>query len=235
MLFFLLMLNVFAKDSAQSTATDSELWAGEILLSGERRVPVLGAMTYTSRARLLATVVRSEAELDFSLRHCSLDFPKTPAVKLNMAKESARVIPENQYTLKKSANGWSVKPFVTAWDSSDLDKDGHPGITMDVDSLVCGGRLMLSNKATTTATNIIVSQDGYSADYNVVTEQTVLGTKGLCLRLMTKSMTDTMTGSTRYKRVAQGTTCDTFDWSSIYATERVQPEKEVVPIETAPQ
>jgi hypothetical protein len=234
-LVFLTMTVLSASAEVDGSASNTELWAGEIVLSGARRVPVLGEMTYTSRARTLATVVRTDKGLDFSIRHCSLDFPKSPGVKLVMEKESARAIPPSHYFLLQESGNWSVEPSVTAWDATDLDADGAPGITMIVDSVLCGGRLMLANKATTTARNVTVTDGGYRAEYSVLTEQTVLKTKGLCLSLFSKSMTDTMTGSTQYARVPDGTKCDAVDWSAIYANETSQPVKEEPQVESAPQ
>ena len=187
-------------------STDApELWAGHQITYGSRKVPFRGRVQTRTDTFVLATVKRDGDRLTLRQKACRVEFRPVGGVKVNMDSSQ---LPSDTFRFRSLQSGGFVGRSKVAWGSEDIDQDGNPGMTVDVDSKVCSGSLFVSNESQTRASGAFDgSGAGFSGRARVSIKQTVLGAKGLCLRVVAKDTEEQVRGPFAYVPVPADTTC----------------------------
>jgi hypothetical protein len=208
-----------APAEAPAPAGSIERWAGRFVVTGERRVPVLGHVSYRSETRTLSEVTRhADGSLTLRQRTCDVVFAKTAGATLEMNPKGPAGMPVSTISFPprpSDGSPWASAPWPSGWDEQDLDGDGQPGITIKVSAPLCGGQLMVASDARSTASALEPTPEGaLRGDVAIWTLQHVLDARGICLSLFSRSSEETMLGRFRYAPVT-ATTCDGVSWSGV--------------------
>jgi hypothetical protein len=127
-----------------------------------------------------------------------------------MAERTVRSLPTSTIHVKHEGRGrLRAQPWEVAWDEADLDRDGHPGATVHVESSLCGGELRVASSAVSTAEGTM--RDGsFSGVVAVETTQRILDATGFCLSAAAEDKTESQGGTFAYVPVAASATCDSL-------------------------
>jgi len=180
----------------------TELWAGHQVTLGSRDLPLRGRVTTRTETLVLARVRVGEDRLVLEETACAVWFDRVGAVSVSM---NASRIPTHRasYTLH-DGEYWSRSR--AGWGDEDIDDDGHPGMTIEVDAPMCSGEIYVAHRATTRAFASL-GDDGLVGRARVLIEQRVLGTSNACLGMGAKDSSEVVRGPFAYERVPDGTTC----------------------------
>ena len=117
----------------------------------------------------------------------------------------ARSLPENAFEF--TSNGVDLRgASLVEWSREDVDGDGHPGLTVHVDSAVCSGDLYVGNSSSTTA-RAALSDGTLRGNARVTVDQEILGAKGACLSVVARDTHEVVKGPFAYAKVPAGSTC----------------------------
>ena len=185
-----------------------ELWAGHQVVIGQRQMPVLGTIENRSDSFLLAEVRHTEQGIELRQRACSMRFKPVLGVKIGMPAAAVRRLPASTIRFVRGADGLlNARPWSVAWAEQDLDGDGRPGVTIDVESPWCSGQIEVASKAVSQASGSLVG-DGMDVTIEVVTDQRIMQATSWCLKAGSKDERLEQRGRVRYQRVAPGSTCE---------------------------
>jgi hypothetical protein len=186
-------------------ATDAPLmWAGHQVSYGSRDIPFKGEVSTRMDTLVLAKVQFDGRTLVVDQVACAVRFEKVGGVRVHM---DASGLPRSRMSFAMTPRGDSfVNRSVVAWDDEDVDRDGHPGITVEVDAPVCSGDLYVSNRSRTRAEGRFVGET-FRGRAKVNVEQSVLGARGRCLGVVAKDTDEIVSGPFAYKRVTSDATC----------------------------
>ena len=193
------------EDSQASPATNDavhvEYWAGKVTVFGYRRVPIIGKVQFQTSNDVIATVEHRGDEIAISQQVCSVNFDKVFGAKLAMDRTAPPRMERATPTFKRQADGSYVAgDWPSGWTQEDLDKDGFPGISIDVRAPLCGGELYMASRAMSTA-RVVDWHGAIAGEIRVTVKQIVLGTKGTCLSLMAKDHIQELPGFIAYEPI----------------------------------
>lgn len=179
-----------------------ELWAGHQITFGVRDIPFKGEVVTRTDTFVLARAQRSAKGIELSQFACRVLIERVAGVQVSI---DHRALPSSRVTFVPSENGF-VADSEVVWGEEDIDGDGHPGMTVEVDAPVCSGEIYVDNHSTTHAT---ATHDGtrLRGNANVHVIQHVLGTKGRCLAMTASDTNEHVQGPFAYVAVPSGTTC----------------------------
>lgn len=181
------------------------VWAGHQVVTGEKKVPVLGTLQTRVDTYTLASVRRSGEGFVVEQTACKVNFKKVAGTKIAM-KTSRLPRTKMRFVFEGGADE-VVGGSVVEWGKEDVDRDGNPGFAVKVDAPMCGGTLHVANSSKTRARGTINGADGMRGTVDVVTDQTVLGADGRCLERLAKDSSERQKGKFAYTRVDAGATC----------------------------
>ncbi|WP_373045867.1 hypothetical protein [Vulgatibacter sp.] len=188
-------------------AAVEEWWAGHQVVFGTRKVPILGSLDTRTDSFLLARVVREGDELLLEQRSCRFEIAKVAGVRVSF-REGA-TFPPATIRFQRTGDRFVAQPWSTTWSDEDIDGDGRPGATVEVDAPICGGSLFVGASSRSLARG--EERDGaLRGEVRVEVAQQILGTSGSCLEMMARDSTERVSGSFAYKRVPPGTTCESL-------------------------
>ncbi len=201
-----LVILMFTMASSGSEVA-KERWVGHQVVFGKTDVPFMGTKETWTESFLLADVRRDAAGIDIEQVACKVRFKEIMGVKINIPKKALlklpkarfRFTPQDDKTFK--ADVWRV-----GWNKQDVDRDGSPGLTIDVDASICSGKLNVAS-TTRSAAAAILTKDGMLGKIGVEVKQTILGSNSACLDMFSKNTEETQKGTFVYRRVPAGTTC----------------------------
>lgn len=183
-------------------AEDGQVWAGHQVTRGRRDIPFKGKVTTRTDTWLLARVHRDGDAITLTQEACAVAFKPVGGVKVRM---DARSLPANE--VEFTPNGVDLKgSSLVSWKREDVDGDGHPGMTVHVDSSVCSGELYVSNRSRTRA-RAIADGGALRGKALVTVDQEVLGAKGACLSMVASDTHELVSGPFAYTPVDRGATC----------------------------
>jgi len=191
-----------AASSTPSAEPDTQWWAGHQVTFGSRDVPLRGRVTTRTETLVLAKARVGEDRLVLEETACAIRFSPVGSVSVSM--DATRVpmhralyeLREGEYR-SRSTGGWS---------DEDIDDDGNPGMTIEVDAPLCSGEIYVAHTATTRAW-ASREGNGLRGRARVLIEQRVLGASNTCLELGAKDTQETVRGPFAYVRVPDGSTC----------------------------
>lgn len=193
-----------ASAAPESSDGEAVLWAGHQISFGSRDVPFRGEVATRMDTLVLAKVEFDGSRLVIDQVACAVRFDEVGGVRVTM---DAAGLPRTRmmFALQDGGEMFLAKSTV-AWDDEDVDGDGHPGITIEVDAPVCSGDLYVSNRSRTRAEGHFEGEL-FRGRAKVKVEQEVLGTRGRCLGVVARDITETVSGPFAYARAPKGSTC----------------------------
>lgn len=197
-----------AKDPDGAGAAPYELWAGHQVVLGRQEVPVLGEIVTRTDTYFLAKVWRREAGvLEFLPVSCRIDVKEATGVKVRFDPETPPKLPPAMMTLVPGGEDtYYALPWVSGWGEEDVDGDGHPGVTIDVEAPVCSGRLYVASRSRQRA-RARRQGDEIVGRIKVRVEQRMLGADGVCLKMIATDSVQDMEGTFAWRRVDPGASC----------------------------
>lgn len=203
----LFLVGALSQEAApySSTSTDvPQRWAGHQVTYGTRKIPFRGEVTTRTETLVLADASVEDRRLVIREKACAVRFRDVGNVHVRMDASSlpvSRMI----FSLQEGGDSFTGGSRVS-WRAEDIDRDGNPGMTVNVDAPVCSGDLYVANDSRTVATGAFRSE-GFHGFANVRIAQTVLGSRGRCLGLVARDSEEVVSGPFAYVRVAAGATC----------------------------
>jgi hypothetical protein len=196
---------------AAEPGAEAELWAGHQILRGKRHIPVLGDEDTQTESFVLTEIRRAEGRLEMRERTCRVDIKPILGMTPTLKPSTLARMPEGRFTVQVNPDGTvRIAPWTVTWPASDLDGDGFPGTTVEVKGGLCSGAVYVSSVVHTSVSSARLTEQGLVGEMSVRMVQTVLGARGLCLRLTAGDSDDTERGSFSYRRVPAGTTCQSL-------------------------
>lgn len=185
-----------------------EVWAGHQVVEGKRDIAIIGSVPTRTESFVLAQVTRRGDAIDIEQRACRVEFKEVLGVAVRMPTQTLARLPRAQFrfTPKADSSILQAGPWVVAWGTEDLDQDGRPGLTVEVEATMCGGSVYVASATTSEATGTL-TPDGMRGHIAVRVMQEVLDASGFCLRVASQDSNETQTGRFAYRRVPKTTTC----------------------------
>ncbi len=189
--------------AAMATASlDGQVWAGHQVSFGRRSVPFKGEVETRTDTWTLARVRHEDDRITLTQDACMVVIRPVAGVKVHM---DARGLPANDFDF--SSNGVDLKgESEVSWRREDVDGDGHPGMTVHVDSPVCSGDLYVGNRSRTKA-RAVLEGDALRGKARVTVDQEILGAKGACLSVVADDTHEVVSGPFAYAPVSNTATC----------------------------
>jgi len=183
-------------------SVDGQVWAGHQVSFGKRDVPFKGEVQTRTDTWTIARVSHDDDKIILSQEACTVIIRPVAGVRVRM---DARALPPNEFGF--SSNGVELKgTSEVSWSREDVDDDGHPGMTVHVDSSVCSGDLYVANRSRTRA-RADFSGEALRGTARVTVDQEILGAKGACLSVVASDTHEVLTGPFAYAPVEPTTTC----------------------------
>lgn len=185
----------------------AEVWAGHQVVHGSRRLPILGELPTRTETFVVARVLRRKSIIELRQRACFVRFDKQMGTKIAMKPTALAGLPETRIEFSHEKSGaLQARPWVVGWGWEDLDKDGFPGVTIQIEALLCGGALYVASSTTSHARGQLTS-DGAQGKLSVQVKQRILGASNWCLRKVADESENWQHGRFVYRRVPTGSTC----------------------------
>ena len=189
-------------------AADALVWLGHQVVEGRKPIPLLGELETRTDSYVLAHVTREGDTLRLRQEACAMDVRETLGVKVAMTPEALRRLPVADIRLTVQPDGTlRAAPWTVAWGEEDVDRDGQPGVTIQVDSRMCGGALYMASTSTSRAGQVRLTPQGMAGELSVLLEQRLLGASRSCLLLGGSEQREEQTGRFVYVQVPPETTC----------------------------
>lgn len=182
----------------------TERWAGHQVVRGVKKVPFLGDLETRTDTFILADVTnRADGSVELMQKACKVSFKKVAGVRVSV---DGPAMPKNKVVFEP-VDGVFKSRSVVKWGSQDIDGDGHPGATVEVDASICSGALYVTNKATTNALAKRSRAGTLTGTVFVRVLQEVLDAEGRCLKKSAKDIDESYRGKFSYTKVDADATC----------------------------
>lgn len=182
-------------------------WAGHIVVQGERHIPLLGDLDPRTDTFVLAEVRPVEGGFEVEQRNCRTVVAPVAGAQVRFLPGVDALLPLARIRFEVAGDGLVAQGWETGWGEEDVDLDGNPGVTVEVDAPMCGGHVYVASH-TRSAASAGQDGEGLRGSLQVTVEQRILGADGACLRLVAQDSLDPMTGVFVYAPVAADATCE---------------------------
>jgi hypothetical protein len=214
-------------DVPTESMSEQEYWAGKLTVIGYRKVPFLGKVAFRTSNHLIATVTRTDTGIALSQKVCAIDFEKVFGAKLHIDPSVPPRMHHSMPTFTLQPDGSYLADYwPSGWDTTDLDQDGRPGVSITVRAPLCGGTVYMSNKARSLV-RAVPWHGALAGAIKVEVEQKILGTRGACLYLMAKDHTQWLHGFVAYEPIDGKRECSEmtdFNWPDYESDPPTLPE-----------
>jgi hypothetical protein len=198
----------FTRPSSASKSGTGELWAGHQVVFGEADVPVLGKRETRSDSYLLARVTKRDGKITITQKACKVDFQEVLGTKIRIPEKALLDLPPATFSFVPDRDGLRATPWEVGWGRQDVDRDGKPGLTVEVDASVCGGKLYVASTTKSAASGrMLDSGEGMMGKISVRVRQEILDADSACLRMFASDSDEIQTGGFIYRRVADNASC----------------------------
>ncbi len=195
--------------SGEAKTGTAEIWAGHQLTLGSRSVPILGTLETRTDLFVLATVERDGDEIRMEQQLCKMDIARFAGVKVSLLAEGLPKMPRTNIVFHKSGDAFVAEPWSTHWAYEDVDGDGKPGATVQVEAPICGGTLFVGSTSRSFA-KATPAAGALSGELRVSVAQKILQSSGGCLGLVARDTEEKVSGTFAYVPVAAGSTCESL-------------------------
>jgi hypothetical protein len=183
------------------------LWAGHQVVHGEIHLPVLGRVPTRTESYVLARVVPVGGGYRFEQIACRVDMARVLGSQARLSPGAVQRLPATVFSLVEQNGQLVAPPWNAGWGGEDIEGDGNPGITVEVDAPLCGGELYVSAHSRSMARGTRAG-DAVRGELRVQSTQQVLGTSGGCLGVFAGDTHEELRGTFAYVPVPAGSTCD---------------------------
>lgn len=199
------------KATAQTRAAKSDRkpakwswWVGHQITRGHRKVPVLGKLSTHLETYYLARMRRKGKGFEVIQQACGSKYRPIAGVKVGFHAEHT---PALHYNFQPNRKGELRATARVNWTREDLDKDGEPGLSIDVNARICRGRLYVGNHSR--MQSMARWTHPWQWDGEIETEHTmqILGSDSFCLRTFARSRKEQAHGRFRFKAIPGPTSC----------------------------
>jgi hypothetical protein len=202
---------VFASGASGPRAGGSqtvEMWAGHQVVFGETKIPILGRRETRSDSYVLAEVTKENGKITFVQRACRVTFRKVIGAQVRIPEEALLKLPEATFSFSKTGDGLKASAWQVGWGKEDVDRDGKPGLTVDVDAAICGGELYIASDTRSAAyAKLLDDGRGMIGKISVRVRQRVLDANSACLKMFSENTDETQNGGFVYRRVQDDASC----------------------------
>lgn len=189
-------------------AAGSELWAGHAIVAGKRAVPFLGKVEAKTESWVLARVERTPNGFRLEQQSCRVELSNPLGVDLKMNPGAAEKLPPLIIEYVKRPDGkYYQAPSVSGWAEEDVDKDGKPGMTVNVEAPICGGKLFVGLKTKSMSRGELSADGVMRGEIKAQVAQKVIGTEGACLGVLSNDADDPAGGNFAYVPTSSVATC----------------------------
>ncbi len=204
----LLAVGAFTQGTSAAESAREELWAGHQVVFGETDVPVLGRKETRSDSYVLARVTREKGRITITQRACKVDFQEVLGTTVHIPEKALLDLPPATFSFVPHGDILRAAPWEVGWGRQDVDRDGKPGLTVEVDASVCGGKLYVaSNTKSAAVAKMLDEGEGMMGKISVRVKQKILDADSACLRMFAADSDETQTGAFVYRRVPDSATC----------------------------
>lgn len=207
----LFVMGAASESSFAAEPVVEEIWAGHQVVFGETDVPVLGKRETRSDSYVLAKVTRTDGKITISQKACKVDFQEVLGTKVRIPEKALLDLPPAVFSFEPAGEILRAAPWEVGWGRQDVDKDGKPGLTVDVDASVCGGKLYVASTTKSAAYGkMIEGGDGMMGKISVRVQQKILDSDSACLKMFAADSDETQNGGFVYRRVVPGASCESL-------------------------
>lgn len=204
-----------------------ELWVGHQVVKGARSVPILGTLETRTDSYYLAKVERRDGELRLVQTTCKMKIARFAGVQVSFLDDGVRKMPPTEISYLRQGERWEAQPWITQWEQEDVDGDGKPGATVQVEAPVCGGTVFVSGYSKAMARGA-EEEGGLVGEIRAKIGHKILGTSGGCIKLVAKDSEETVAGTFAYLPAPEGATCESLAAAS-WPVQAPEPEGEKAP------
>jgi hypothetical protein len=129
-------------------ASTSRVWVGHQVVRGHRSIPVIGDVETVVDTYTIASVTEKGGRMELKQKPCAVRFKEVMGVKTTMSDAAVARLPVARFSFAKKNSSAVAAPWSVGWDRADVDRDGNPGVTVHVDSTICGGDLYVGSETT---------------------------------------------------------------------------------------
>lgn len=179
-------------------------WVGHQVTRGHRKVPVLGKLSTHLETYYLAKMRRKGQGFEVVQQACGSKYRPIAGVKVGFHAEHT---PALHYNFQPNQKGELRATTKVNWTREDLDRDGEPGLSIDVNAKICRGRLYVGNRSR--LQSMVRWTHPWQWDGEIQTEHTmqILGSDSFCLRTFARSRKEQARGRFRFKAIPGPTSC----------------------------
>lgn len=179
-------------------------WVGHQVTRGHRKVPVLGKLATHLETYYLAKVRKKGKGFEVIQRACASDYRPIAGIKIGFHAEHT---PPIRYTFSPNAQGALAADAQVTWNQDDLDKDGQPGLSIDVDAKICRGQLYVGNQTQLKSQARWVNPWLWEGTIETQHFMKILGANSFCLRTFARSRREESQGKFKFRALSGPTTC----------------------------
>jgi hypothetical protein len=188
-----------------------EMWIGHAIVAGKRAVPLLGKVEARTESWVLARVLRSKDGFQLEQRSCAVELSNPLGVRLFMNPGAAEKLPVIRLQYSRRADGrYYQMPATSGWGSEDVDRDGQPGLTVNLEAPICGGRLFVGVRTKSLSRGTVEADGSMIGELRAQIDQRVLGTEGACISVLADDSTESAAGTFAYVPTSTAATCATY-------------------------
>lgn len=192
--------------SADDGASNREKWVGHQVVYGKTSVPFMGDKQTRTDSYVLASVTRRGETVELSQLACKVAFKEIAGVKLDIPTEALLRMPKADIRFEPERGLLKASPWEVGWYKADIDRDGAPGLSVDVDASICSGKIHVAS-STRSAAVAKLTENGMMGKISVHVKQRILGSDSVCLKMFSNDSEESQKGGFVYQRVAGDTTC----------------------------
>ncbi len=193
--------------AAESTTPPAERWAGHQVVFGTRDVPFKGTVRTRTDTFTLAQVRRSADGIELVETACRVLMEKVAGVEVRI--DAAGLPRSTAHFSSNDDAGNFVSESELGWGEDDVDGDGNPGVTVEVDAPVCSGELYVTNRSQTNATAEFVGRR-FQGSAQVRVVQHIIDAEGACLSMVARDTDERVSGPFAYVRVPAEASCESL-------------------------
>ena len=184
------------------------VWAGTQTMWGTAQIPLIGTITTRTDLRVLARVSRSPTGIALTQSTCDVHMEPIAGVRMWMLPTSVSRLPDVTITLNKGADDGLTGTWTTRWSKTDVDSDGFPGVSLQVEVPLCGGQIYLAADTQSVAPARFNGNELHGV-VTAVLQKYILGASNACLRLAAAQSQETLHGVIHYRPVNPDLRCAT--------------------------
>lgn len=179
-------------------------WVGHQITRGHRKVPVLGKLATHLETYYIAKLRKTGQGFEVIQSACASNYRPIAGVEIGFHAEHTPAI---RYDFSPRQPGQLHADAKVVWAREDLDQDGQPGLSIDVNAKICRGKLYVGNHTTIQSEAHWVNPWEWEGTVQTEHLMNILGSDSFCLRTFARSRKETSKGNFRFRALSGPTTC----------------------------